>query len=61
MPIICMAGKIPCDAGVLFDGGPAHRDMQDWLNHTIQLAKELGLALIVKPLPMSCVRRSRVV
>jgi hypothetical protein len=51
MPIICMAGKIPCDAGVLFDGGPAHRDMQDWLNHTIQLSKELGLALIVKPHP----------
>lgn len=50
--VIACYGKIPCDLGVPFDGGPAHIDMKDWINHTIQvLDGRSDFLLVVKPHP----------
>jgi len=50
--ILCVFGKVPVDLGVPYDGGPAHEDMADWLNHTIQCcAGRSDIVLLVKPHP----------
>jgi capsular polysaccharide export protein len=50
--IICAFGKVPVDLNVPFDGGPAHSDMADWLNHTIQVCGgKDDILLLVKPHP----------
>lgn len=50
--IICMFGKIPVDLGVPYDGGHAHEDMNDWLNHTIEVCKkDPNIILLIKPHP----------
>jgi hypothetical protein len=50
--IICAFGKVPVDLNVPFDGGPAHSDMADWINHTIQVCgSSTDILLLVKPHP----------
>jgi hypothetical protein len=50
--ILCAFGKIPVDLGVPFDGGPAHEDMADWLNHTVKICSNCeDVILLVKPHP----------
>lgn len=51
--IICAFGKVPVDLNVPFDGGPAHKDMADWITHTVQVCNQLpnDVILLVKPHP----------
>jgi Capsule polysaccharide biosynthesis protein len=50
--VICCFGKLLCDLGVPFDGGPAHRDMVDWINHTVStIGGRTDAVLIIKPHP----------
>lgn len=50
--ILCALGKIPYDLAVPYQGGPAHCDMKDWLNHTIEtLSNQDDVILLVKPHP----------
>ncbi|WP_155985185.1 hypothetical protein [Thioalkalivibrio sp. AKL6] len=50
--IACCFGKILCDLAVPYDGGPAHRDMRDWLHHSVEVARENpDLLLLIKPHP----------
>ncbi|WP_349360303.1 hypothetical protein [Stappia sp.] len=50
--ILCALGKIPYDLAVPYQGGPAHRDMKDWLNHTVSLVNDCSdTILLVKPHP----------
>ncbi|KZM49941.1 hypothetical protein [Labrenzia sp. OB1] len=48
--VVCY-GKVLCDLGVPYDGGPAHHDILDWLNHTIDCARDSDTLLLVKPHP----------
>lgn len=50
--IVCAFGKVPVDLNVPYDGGPAHEDMADWLNHTIEVCgRNDDVYLLVKPHP----------
>jgi hypothetical protein len=50
--IVCCFGKIPIDLCVPYDGGYAHEDMADWLNHTISICmRSEDLILLIKPHP----------
>ena len=50
--ILCVFGKVPVDLNVPFDGGNAHHDMADWLNHTVKICSKLkNIILLVKPHP----------
>lgn len=50
--VVCCFGKILCDLAVPYDGGPAHRDIVDWLNHTIDVAqRNPNILLLIKPHP----------
>jgi hypothetical protein len=50
--IVCAFGKVPIDLAVPFDGGPAHQDMSDWINHTVKIcSKNQDIVLLVKPHP----------
>ncbi len=50
--ILCAFGKIPVDLNVPYDGGPAHTDMADWINHTVSVcSKSEDIVLLVKPHP----------
>jgi len=50
--IVCAFGKVPVDLNVPYDGGPAHEDMADWLNHTIEICgRSEDIFLLVKPHP----------
>ncbi len=50
--IVCCLGKIPIDLGVPYDGGPAHEDLRDWLNHTIDSVRGCDdILLLIKPHP----------
>ncbi len=50
--IICCFGKVPCDLGVTYDGGPAHQDMADWISHTVSFCGNSDdVILLVKPHP----------
>jgi hypothetical protein len=50
--ILCAFGKIPVDLNVPYDGGPAHIDMADWINHTVSIcSKSDDIVLLVKPHP----------
>ncbi len=48
--IVCY-GKVLCDLGVPYDGGPAHRDILDWVNHTIDCARKSDALVLIKPHP----------
>jgi hypothetical protein len=49
--VFCILGKIPYDMAVPYQGGPAHTDMSDWLNHTINTVENSDNLLLVKPHP----------
>lgn len=50
--VVACLGKIPIDLGVPYDGGPAHEDMRDWLNHTIETVRgREDILLLIKPHP----------
>lgn len=49
--VFCLLGKIPYDLAVPYQGGPAHTDMKDWLNHTIDTVGTSESVLYVKPHP----------
>lgn len=49
--VFCILGKIPYDMAVPYQGGPAHTDMSDWLNHTISTVENSDNLLLVKPHP----------
>ena len=49
--VACAFGKVVFDSGVPADGGPAHRSMQDWINHCISAVAESNTLLLIKPHP----------
>jgi capsular polysaccharide export protein len=49
--IACAFGKVVCDSGVPYDGGPAHANMREWINHTIESVKGSDTLLLIKPHP----------
>lgn len=49
--VACAFGKVVCDSGVPIDGGPAHKNMKEWLNHTINSVKDSNTLLLIKPHP----------
>ncbi|MDQ6434973.1 hypothetical protein RB623_13035 [Mesorhizobium sp. LHD-90] len=49
--VACLFGKVVCDSAVPFDGGPAHLNMKDWLNHAIDSVRGSNTLLLIKPHP----------
>ena len=49
--VICLFGRVVCDSAVPFDGGPAHKDLSDWLNHSIETVRGTDTLLLIKPHP----------
>jgi capsular polysaccharide export protein len=49
--VVCLFGKIVYDMAVPYDGGPAHVDLADWLNHSIESVRGTNTILLVKPHP----------
>ncbi|MEQ1953397.1 hypothetical protein [Mesorhizobium sp. CN2-181] len=49
--VACLFGKVVCDSAVPFDGGPAHVNMKDWLNHAIESVRGSNTLLLIKPHP----------
>ncbi|MGR3467047.1 MAG: hypothetical protein ACU0CI_04150 [Shimia sp.] len=49
--VACAFGKVVCDSGVPHDGGPAHANMKEWLNHTIATVQGTDTLLLIKPHP----------
>ncbi|MDO6121220.1 hypothetical protein GB928_008520, partial [Shinella curvata] len=50
--VIGLLGKVPADLAVPVDGGPAHKDIRDWLNHTVSVVgSDPRTMLLIKPHP----------
>jgi len=50
--VACLYGCIPFDFGhPWMDEGPAHRDLVDWYNHTVETLNDTDVLLLVKPHP----------
>lgn len=50
--VACLYGCIPFDFGHPWpDKGPAHEDLQDWYNHTVETLNDTDVLLLVKPHP----------
>ncbi|EDM73235.1 hypothetical protein RAZWK3B_03405 [Roseobacter sp. AzwK-3b] len=49
--LACAFGKVVCDSGVPHDGGPAHRSMKDWINHSVRAVEGSDTLLLIKPHP----------
>ena len=49
--VVCMFGKMLYDVLMDIDAGPAHKNMQDWIDHTIQTLADSDVMLLVKPHP----------
>ncbi|MFT4953729.1 MAG: hypothetical protein ACI8U3_000091 [Brevundimonas sp.] len=49
--VACAFGKLVCDMLAPTDGGPAHSNMKDWLNHTIESVRGSDTLLLIKPHP----------
>jgi hypothetical protein len=49
--VACAFGKVVCDMAAPTDGGPAHKNMKDWLNHTIESVRGSRTLLLIKPHP----------
>ena len=49
--VVGVFGKIPFDIGVPYMGGPAHTDMADWINHTVEVAARSSALVLIKPHP----------
>ena len=49
--VVCAFGKVVYDSGVPFDGGAAHSNMKDWINHSIETVDGTDTLLLIKPHP----------
>ncbi|MFN3816871.1 hypothetical protein [Brevundimonas sp.] len=49
--VACAFGKVVCDMAAPTDGGPAHKNLKDWLNHTIESVRDSNTLLLIKPHP----------
>lgn len=49
--VACAFGKVVYDSGVPFDGGAAHSNMKDWINHSIETVDGTDTLLLIKPHP----------
>ena len=49
--VACAFGKVVFDSSVPFDGGPAHKNMRDWINHCVETVKDSKTLLLIKPHP----------
>src|SRR5690606_3344479 len=49
--VVCMFGKVVCDLAAPTDGGPAHSNMKDWINHTVDSVRGSRTLLLIKPHP----------
>ncbi|WP_231757166.1 hypothetical protein [Microbulbifer elongatus] len=49
--VVCCFGKVLCDLAVPYDGGPAHSDMKDWLQHSVSTVAGSDVLLLIKPHP----------
>src|SRR5690606_8189566 len=49
--VACAFGKVVCDMAAPTDGGPAHKNLKDWLNHTIESVRGSRTLLLIKPHP----------
>lgn len=49
--VACAFGKVVCDIGAPFDGGPGHSSMKDWINHCIRAVQGSDTLLLIKPHP----------
>lgn len=49
--VACLFGKVVCDLGAPTDGGPAHANMKDWINHTVESVRGSNTLLLIKPHP----------
>ncbi|TFW13548.1 hypothetical protein EGY25_06340 [Brevundimonas intermedia] len=49
--VACLFGKVVCDMGAPTDGGPAHANMKDWINHTVDSVRNSQTLLLIKPHP----------
>jgi capsular polysaccharide export protein len=49
--VVCIFGKIMYDIWMDEASGPAHRDIEDWLNHSISSVKDSNTLLLIKPHP----------
>jgi len=51
--VFCMFGKVLADLAVPYDGGPAHKDMIDYIKHTVEIFTDLNRddLLLIKPHP----------
>jgi hypothetical protein len=49
--VACLFGKVVCDSGVPYDGGPIHDDLKDWLHHSIEAVRGTNTMLLIKPHP----------
>lgn len=49
--VVCLFGKVVCDLAAPSDGGPAHANMKDWINHTVESIRGSRTLLLIKPHP----------
>ncbi|AOF92502.1 hypothetical protein [Sinorhizobium sp. RAC02] len=49
--VACAFGKVVCDSGTPFNGGPTHENMSDWINHCVRVVENTKTLLLVKPHP----------
>ena len=49
--VVCAFGKVVCDIGAPFDGGPVHASMKEWINHSIRAVRGSNTLLLIKPHP----------
>lgn len=49
--VACAFGKVVCDSGVPFDGGPVHASMKEWINHCVRAVQGSRTLLLIKPHP----------
>ncbi|MEX0501980.1 hypothetical protein AB3X55_00120 [Alphaproteobacteria bacterium LSUCC0719] len=50
-PIICVFGKVIWDFDYPYDSGPAHNSLKDWINHTVDCARNSEAIFLIKPHP----------
>lgn len=49
--VACLFGRVVCDSAVPFDGGPAHKDLREWLQSSIDAVRGSNTLLLIKPHP----------
>lgn len=50
--VVCLFGKLTYDIGADKEGGPGHKDMADWLRHSVEAVRSHDdILLLIKPHP----------